>query len=74
MDLLVIDEAHCRFRWGNDSRPAYLEALAAVPALGTPTVLALTATAPPEVVEDITRQLGVGPLHVVNTGAHRPNL
>jgi ATP-dependent DNA helicase RecQ len=42
--------------------------------LGTPTILALTATAPPEVVDDITQQLNVGPLHVVNTGVHRPNL
>jgi ATP-dependent DNA helicase RecQ len=74
VDLLVIDEAHCVSQWGHDFRPAYLEAMAAVPALGKPTILALTATAPPEVVEDITRQLGVGPLHVVNTGAHRPNL
>jgi len=74
VDLLVIDEAHCVSQWGHDFRPAYLEAMAAVPALGKPTILALTATAPPEVVEDITRQLGVGPLRVVNTGAHRPNL
>jgi ATP-dependent DNA helicase RecQ len=74
VDLLVIDEAHCVSQWGHDFRPAYLEAMSAVRALGTPTVLALTATAPPEVVEDITRQLGVGPLHIVNTGAHRPNL
>jgi ATP-dependent DNA helicase RecQ len=42
--------------------------------LGRPTVLALTATAPPQVVDDITRHLDVGPLHIVNTGAHRPNL
>jgi ATP-dependent DNA helicase RecQ len=42
--------------------------------LGSPTILALTATAPPEVVDDITRQLAVGSLQVVNTGLHRPNL
>ncbi len=74
VDLLVIDEAHCISHWGHDFRPAYLDAMSAVRALGKPTVLALTATAPPEVVEDITRHLGVGPLHVINTGAHRPNL
>lgn len=74
VDLLVIDEAHCITQWGHDFRPAYLEALGAMRALGTPTVLALTATAPPEVVDDIAQQLNLGPLHVVNTGAHRPNL
>jgi ATP-dependent DNA helicase RecQ len=74
VDLLVIDEAHCITQWGHDFRPAYLEALSAMRALGTPTVLALTATAPPEVVDDITQQLNLGPLHIVNTGVHRPNL
>jgi ATP-dependent DNA helicase RecQ len=34
----------------------------------------LTATAPPEVVDDIAQQLNVGPLQVLNTGLHRPNL
>jgi ATP-dependent DNA helicase RecQ len=74
VDLLVIDEAHCITQWGHDFRPAYLEALSAMRALGKPTVLALTATAPPEVVDDIARQLNLGPLHIVNTGMHRPNL
>jgi len=74
VDLLVIDEAHCISQWGHDFRPAYLEALKTVRALGSHTILALTATAPPEVIEDITTQLGVGPLHIVNTGVHRPNL
>ena len=74
VDLLVIDEAHCISQWGHDFRPAYLEAMGTVRRLGTPTILALTATAPSEVIDDITRQLGVGPLHIINTGAHRPNL
>ena len=74
VDLLVIDKAHCITQWGHDFRPAYLEALAAMRALGEPTVLALTATAPPEVIADIAEQLNLGPLHVVNSGAHRPNL
>ena len=74
VDLLVIDEAHCITQWGHDFRPAYLEALGAMRALGKPTVLALTATAPPEVIDDIAQQLNLGPLHIVNTGAHRPNL
>jgi ATP-dependent DNA helicase RecQ len=74
VDLLVIDEAHCISQWGHDFRPAYLDALSRVSALGSPTILALTATATPEVIADIERQLGVGPLHVINTGTYRPNL
>ena len=74
VDLVVIDEAHCISQWGHDFRPAYLEALATLRTLGSPTVLALTATATTDVIEDITTQLGVGPLRVINTGAHRPNL
>lgn len=74
VDLLVIDEAHCISQWGHDFRPAYLEAMTAIHPLGSPTVLALTATAPPEVVADIEKQLGLGPLRVINTGAYRPNL
>jgi ATP-dependent DNA helicase RecQ len=74
VDLVVIDEAHCISQWGHDFRPAYLDALSAFRTLGAPTVLALTATATPDVVADITAQLGVGPLRVINTGAYRPNL
>ena len=74
VDLLVIDEAHCISQWGHDFRPAYLDALTGLRALGSPTILALTATATPDVVVDIERQLGVGPLRVINTGSHRPNL
>ena len=74
VDLVVIDEAHCISQWGHDFRPAYLDALTGLRALGSPTILALTATATPDVVTDIERQLAVGPLRVINTGAHRPNL
>jgi len=74
VDLVVIDEAHCISQWGHDFRPAYLDALSALRAVGSPTMLALTATATPHVVADIERQLGVGPLRVINTGTHRPNL
>jgi ATP-dependent DNA helicase RecQ len=74
VDLVVIDEAHCISQWGHDFRPAYLEACSIIRTLGTPTVLALTATAPPEVAADIEAHLKVGPLQVINTGVVRPNL
>ena len=72
--LVVIDEAHCISQWGHDFRPAYLEIAAALRALGRPPVLALTATATPEVVDDIGAQLATRKLHVVNTGIYRENL
>lgn len=74
VSLVVIDEAHCISQWGHDFRPAYLELGAALGALGRPPMLALTATATGEVVDDIGRQLGCSELHVVNTGIYRPNL
>lgn len=72
--LAVIDEAHCISQWGHDFRPAYLEVSAALRALGRPPVLALTATATEEVIDDIRAQLDAPRLHVVNTGIYRANL
>lgn len=72
--LAVIDEAHCISQWGHDFRPAYLEVSAALRALGRPPVLALTATATEDVIDDIRAQLDAPRLHVVNTGIYRANL
>lgn len=74
VSLLVIDEAHCISQWGHDFRPAFLEIATAWKALGQPTLLALTATATPEVGEDIARQLSGARLETLTTGTYRPNL
>ncbi|HEX6719300.1 MAG TPA: ATP-dependent DNA helicase RecQ [Pyrinomonadaceae bacterium] len=74
INFVVIDEAHCISEWGHDFRPAYLSLGSAVKTLGSPPVLALTATATAEVTADIEKQLDIGKLRVVNTGIYRPNL
>ena len=74
IDLVVIDEAHCISQWGHDFRPSYLELAAAIEQLGRPPVLALTATASPEVATDIAKQLQMRRVNIINTGIYRPNL
>ena len=74
IDLFVVDEAHCISQWGHDFRPAYLGLAAARRQLGNPPLLALTATATEQVVDDIRQRLEVPSLAVFNTGIERPNL
>ncbi len=72
--LFVVDEAHCISQWGHDFRPAYLGLREAAEALGRLPILALTATATPDVLDDIRTQLGLRRPRIVNTGTERPNL
>lgn len=57
VNLLAIDEAHCISQWGYDFRPPYLKIAEIRTYLPDVPVLALTATATPEVVEDIQEKL-----------------
>lgn len=73
VSLLAIDEAHCISQWGYDFRPSYLRLGAVRDALGVPTV-ALTATATPEVRDDVLRQLRIPHAVRIVSGFDRPNL
>jgi ATP-dependent DNA helicase RecQ len=55
--LFVVDEAHCVSQWGHDFRPDYMMLGAIAERLGRPPIAALTATAGPDVQDDIARQL-----------------
>jgi ATP-dependent DNA helicase RecQ len=74
VSLLAIDEAHCISQWGHDFRPSYLRVKKVHEALGSPTTIALTATATPEVRRDISRELALRNPETIITGFDRPNL
>ncbi len=72
--LLAVDEAHCISQWGHDFRPDYRLIGEWVQVLNHPPVVALTATATPQVQDDIALQLKLdNPFRQV-TGFNRPNL
>ena len=70
---VVVDEAHCISMWGHDFRPDYLFIPRALTELDDPPILAITATATPDMVDQIARGLGRD-LDVVRTSVFRPNL
>ncbi|MDQ3225808.1 MAG: DEAD/DEAH box helicase, partial [Chloroflexota bacterium] len=73
VSLVVVDEAHCISLWGHDFRPDYLSIPAALPELGNPPLLAMTATASPETAASLATAFRRD-LDVVRTSSFRPNL
>ncbi len=67
ISLFAIDEAHCISQWGHQFRPDYLKLSKAVRMFQAERVLALTATATPEVIEDITREFAIAQEDVIST-------
>ena len=74
ISLLAIDEAHCISEWGHNFRPEYLRISKVAKKLGITRVLALTATATPEVCQDICKEFAIEESDFVRTSFHRPNL
>ncbi len=75
LSLVAIDEAHCISQWGHDFRPQYLKLSAILQNLPQkPTLIALTATATPQVAQDICQRLDIAPSCQVVTGFSRDNL
>ncbi len=72
--LYAIDEAHCISQWGHDFRPDYALLGQVRKRLRPPRTVALTATATPEVRDDITRVLLMKEPQVFVAGFDRPNL
>ena len=72
--LFAVDEAHCISEWGHNFRPDYLKLAEAAQSLGAQRVLALTATATPDVVRDICAVFSIPPEASIVTGFYRANL
>ena len=74
VNLIAVDEAHCISQWGYDFRPSYLEIKSIREVLEGVPVLALTATATPEVCSDIQEQLGFEKNNLLSKSFDRANL
>ncbi|MFZ4763615.1 MAG: RecQ family ATP-dependent DNA helicase [Roseimicrobium sp.] len=72
--LMAIDEAHCISEWGHNFRPEYLRLADVARRLKLHPVLALTATATPEVARDIRKAFAIADEDQTQTPFHRPNL
>ncbi len=74
VSLFAIDEAHCISQWGHAFRPDYLKLAELAKDLSAERVLALTATATPEVLTDIRDAFGIEAGDAIRTKFYRPNL
>ncbi|MCX7861555.1 MAG: RecQ family ATP-dependent DNA helicase [Bacteroidales bacterium] len=74
VNLIAVDEAHCISQWGYDFRPSYLNIAEIREYLPGIPILALTATATPEVVEDIMQKLKFKEPNVFRKSFERKNL
>lgn len=74
INLIAIDESHCISQWGYDFRPSYLKLANLRELLPHMPVLALTATATPDVVKDIQEKLLFKKPHVIQKSFERKNL
>jgi len=72
--FFAIDEAHCISEWGHDFRPDYLALSRIVPEFPNIPVAAFTATATPQVAQDIVQRLGLRTPHMTRASFNRPNL
>lgn len=74
VNLLAVDEAHCISQWGYDFRPPYLKVAEIRKYIPTIPVLALTATATPDVVKDIQLKLEFKKENLFQVSFNRKNL
>ena len=72
--MLTVDESHCISQWGYDFRPSYLTIADIRKELPDVPVLALTATATPQVTDDIQDKLGFKEKNVIRMSFYRENL
>ncbi len=74
VNLIAIDEAHCISQWGYDFRPPYLKIAEIRAILPDVPVLAVTASATPDVVDDIQEKLGFKEKNIIRQSFERDNL
>ena len=74
ISLFAIDEAHCISEWGHNFRPEYLRLARVAEEMSLRPVLALTATATPDVARDICKAFGIAGERHVQTSFRRKNL